>query len=77
MLGIVLIDLLMSLRDFFHHFFTHLLSAACILAILLVTAEFIVPGSVLPFFDLVDGLFVLFGLLILTIVILPKSRSTP
>jgi hypothetical protein len=50
----------MTLLEFFKRFLWHVVTAGVCVLCLLGIVEFLAPGSVLPFFDLVDFGFLLF-----------------
>ncbi|MEO5928271.1 MAG: hypothetical protein ABIO72_06095 [Patescibacteria group bacterium] len=59
----------MELSQFLRRFLYHITAASCVLFVVLAVGEYLVPGVVLPFVDLVDVapfLLVLLGLSILS-----------
>ena len=56
----------MSISEFLRRFLYHTTSAATALVGLLVVGEWLVPGSVLPFFNLIDAVLVLTALILFT-----------
>lgn len=64
----------MSIREFFHRFLWHISAAAITLFVILLIGEYLVPGSVLPFVDLIDATIAIVALVILTVIVsLPRS----
>lgn len=68
----------MTLSEFLQRFLYHVTAALAVLAIVLLIAERLVPGSVLPFVDVIDLLPIVFGLVMLTILSQKKkSQEAP
>lgn len=59
----------MKPMEFLRAFFHHLTLASTTLFTILLLGEFFVPGSVLPFVDLIDLALVLLGLIVTRVVI--------
>ncbi|MBU1348613.1 hypothetical protein KJ781_00925 [Patescibacteria group bacterium] len=64
----------MPISAFLRRFLFHVTAAADVLAILLLLAEFFVPGSILPFIDVVDLLLPLIFLNVVTAFLVPRIR---
>lgn len=65
----------MTLSEFFRRFLWHVTTAATVLFVLLLIGEYFVPGSVLPFVDLVDATIVIIGLLVVAALISQPSHE--
>ena len=63
------------IREFFRRLLWHITTAATTLFVVLLIGEYFVPGSVLPFIDLVDGAIGIAGLLIITSLISRPSNE--
>ncbi len=59
----------MTLSVFLKKILFHCTAVALVLFIFLLLLEYLVPGSVLPFIDLIDGSMVVLGLLVIQIFI--------
>ena len=64
----------MPISEFLKRFLSHVTAASTVLCIVLAAGEYLVPGSVLPFLDLVDAALVVLALNAVTVLIV--SRKT-
>lgn len=64
----------MTLLDFLRRLLLHATLAASVLTAVLLLGEFLVPGSVLPFIDLIDLLPILFAFVVATVLWGPERR---
>lgn len=60
---------IMTLSEFLRRFLFHLATACSSLFIVLFVGEYFVPGSVLPFINLIDATLVVLGLLVLAAIV--------
>lgn len=60
--------------NFVKRFLYHLTAAATLLFAALAAGEWLVPGSVLPFFNLIDAAIPLIGLILLCAIVVPRDE---
>lgn len=67
----------MPISEFLRRFLFHVASAATVLLIVLAAGEYLVPGSVLPFLDLVDLSLVVLLLVVGSALISRRKDASP
>lgn len=65
----------MNLSQFIRRFVSHLTAAMSVLFVLLTVGEYFVPGTVLPFIDVVDAAIVILVLLSISLILAKKETE--